>query len=94
MIVIISGWLLNRTAIKQVDYGLLLTFICFFILVSSFSHNATLTTLIAHVTRTPVASYLTGLTISQVISNVPATVLLANFTNHLTALYWGVNLGG
>ena len=94
VIVIISGWLLNRAAIKQVDYGLLLTFICFFILVSSFSHNAALTTLIAHVTRTPVASYLTGLTISQVISNVPATVLLANFTNHLTALYWGVNLGG
>lgn len=38
--------------------------------------------------------YLTSLVASQFISNVPATVLLAPFTSHATALFWGVNVGG
>lgn len=38
--------------------------------------------------------YITGLITSQVISNVPAAILLANFTPHLSALFLGVNIGG
>ena len=38
--------------------------------------------------------YLTGLLASQVISNVPAAVLLAGFTGKADALVLGVNVGG
>ncbi len=32
--------------------------------------------------------------LSQVISNVPATIVLSGFTHNYSALSWGVNLGG
>lgn len=37
---------------------------------------------------------LTGVAASQVISNVPAALLLSGFTENLSALIIGVNLGG
>ena len=37
---------------------------------------------------------LTGILTSQVISNVPAAILLSGFTDDLPALLTGVNLGG
>lgn len=35
-----------------------------------------------------------GVAASQIISNVPAAILLSGFTDNLTALMIGVNLGG
>ena len=38
--------------------------------------------------------YLSGVLTSQVISNVPSTVLLARFTGYVEALFYGSNIGG
>ena len=38
--------------------------------------------------------YLSGVFTSQVISNVPSTVLLARFTGYVEALFYGSNIGG
>ncbi|EKQ30387.1 di-/tri- carboxylate transporter [Lacticaseibacillus paracasei] len=44
--------------------------------------------------QTPQSVYIASLMTSQAISNVPAAILLANFTKYLPALFLGVNIGG
>ncbi|WP_225352021.1 hypothetical protein [Secundilactobacillus similis] len=44
--------------------------------------------------HTPLTTYLSALGLSQFISNVPATILLAKFTGQVHALFLGVNVGG
>ena len=82
----------DRRAFLKVDYALLLTFLFFFILIGNLKRidviQNTLSTIIdANVTVTAVLS-------SQVISNVPAAMLLSAFTDKGHALLVGVNLGG
>lgn len=91
---VVVGFIINRRVFQYVDYALLLTFICFFIFVSAISHNPTITHWLKQLTQTAPSVYITGLITSQVISNVPAAILLANFTSHLPALFLGVNIGG
>ena len=83
---------LCRSALKKVDYPLLLTFVCFFV----FSGN------LAAIPE--VSSFLSGFLsgrvflgsalVSQVVSNVPAAVLLSHFTQVWRPLLLGVNAGG
>ena len=40
------------------------------------------------------ATFVSSILISQVISNVPATMLLSGFTNSIRELILGVNIGG
>jgi Na+/H+ antiporter NhaD/arsenite permease-like protein len=40
------------------------------------------------------STYLSGLLLSQIISNVPITVLLSQFTASPAALFYGVDIGG
>ncbi len=82
----------DRRAFLKVDYALLFTFLFFFILIGNLKRidviQNTLSTIIdANVTVTAVLS-------SQVISNVPAAMLLSAFTGQGKALLVGVNLGG
>lgn len=85
---------INRQTFYEVDYTLLLTFICFFVFVSAISHNTTVMKGVAWLTQTPSTVYLTSILTSQVISNVPAVILLAHFTQQLPGLFIGVNIGG
>lgn len=83
---------LDRKALGKVDYGLLLTFMAFFV----FSGN---------MARIPAVQRIFGklmhknaLLVStlscQVISNVPSAILLSQFTENYKALLLGVNIGG
>jgi Na+/H+ antiporter NhaD/arsenite permease-like protein len=83
---------LDRKALKEADYPLILTFCAFFV----FSGN---------LARIPaVESFLGGLVsghttlvaagVSQIISNVPAAILLSKFTDAFAPLLVGVNIGG
>lgn len=80
--------------IFKVDYALLLTFVCFFLIVSSLKSNSLLTQFIHTLTQTTTSTYLIGIISSQFISNVPATILLSGFTNNVNALFLSVNIGG
>lgn len=82
----------DRKVLKKVDYSLLLTFVGFFIFIGNMG-------------RLPMFSFLlqkyisgneviTAVLTSQVVSNVPAALLLSNFTDNLPALIVGTNIGG
>lgn len=83
---------LDRGTIRQVDYTLLATFVCFFVFVASVKACEPVRAwLEAMMARSPMA---VALLTSQVISNVPACLLLSPFTQNAKALALGVDLGG
>ncbi len=75
-----------------VDYYLLLTFIALFILIGNLEHipffNSLFTNWIAG------NEVLWGVIASQVISNVPAAMLLSGFSSNYEAIIVGINIGG
>ena len=83
---------LDRAVLRQVDYTLLATFVCFFVFVASVKAYAPLAAWLEGLMAG--SPLLTSLLASQVISNVPACLLLSPFTQDASALMLGVNLGG
>ena len=94
LLIIVAAFLLifRRDLFKQVDYSLLATFVCFFVFAGNLGNIG------------PVREALEGLMAaqpllasaiaSQVISNVPAAVLLSGFTADWRGLLIGTNVGG
>ena len=84
--------LTDRSIFGRVDYSLLLTFIGFFLFIGNIGRLPAF----SHVLQQIVSGHeiLVGVAASQVISNVPAALLLSGFTEDLSALIIGVNLGG
>ena len=82
----------DRPVLREVDYCLLLTFVCFFIFAGNIGAIAPVKSFLeALLDRSAVLSSILA---SQVISNVPAAVLLAGFTDDWQGLLVGTNLGG
>lgn len=83
---------LDRKALKDVDYGLLFTFVAFFIFAGNMSKIPAVRTLFENLLskNTLVFSALS----CQVISNVPSAILLSQFTGNWQPLLVGVNIGG
>ena len=83
---------LDRQTLVRADFMLLMTFSAFFI----FAGNMARVDVVADLIRRILAGreYLTSLLASQVISNVPAALLIADFTDQSHALLLGVNIGG
>lgn len=75
-----------------IDYALLATFACFFIFVGNVGAIPAVSTLLGEVIAG--REMVLGALLSQVISNVPATFMLAPFASDIPALLRGVNLGG
>jgi len=84
--------LLNRQLFKEADYKLLLLFALLFIGVGNLSHIELFQSWPAKMLNGH--EFWVSLLLSQVLSNVPATVLLANYTNAYAPLLLGVNIGG
>ena len=90
--VVLSALAAARHLFRRVDYALLLTFVCFFI----FSGNLGRIPVVREA-LTGLLSWNTALTAglaSQVISNVPAAVLLSGFTQDWQGLLLGTDIGG
>ncbi|MBE0651212.1 MAG: hypothetical protein IH595_10260 [Bacteroidales bacterium] len=85
--VIVYALIFDRKSLK-VDYALLLTFVCFFGLADNLKDF--FSTEIGSTAN--IFLYTAGL--SQLISNVPATLLLSKYTSQWEALLWGSNVGG
>lgn len=92
ILVLLSFLLLARHLLRRVDYGLLLTFVCFFIFSGNLSRLGWLQDFLASL----MGSFPLGVPVwtSQIISNVPAALLLSPFTQDPSSLLLGVNLGG
>lgn len=84
--------LVDRSIFLRVDYSLLLTFAAFFIFIGNMGRLPVFAQLLQRVVAGN--EVLVGAAASQVISNVPAALLLSGFTKDLPALIVGVDLGG
>ncbi len=86
-IALLSALFFNKNALK-VDYPLLFTFLLFLGLANE------LKSVLAHYIEHPTHIFLLSSLLSQLISNVPSTLLLHQFTPEWEALLWGTNVGG
>ncbi|MCQ2516682.1 MAG: citrate transporter [Saccharofermentans sp.] len=91
LITIIVAVILDRGALF-IDYALLLTFFMFFVFIGNMQRIESIVTML----NTLVAGkeLEVGILFSQVISNVPAAMLLSPFAESLQGLLYGVSLGG
>ena len=83
---------IDRSIFARVDYSLLLTFVGFFIFTGNMGRLPAVSELLQAVVSGN--ELIAGVAVSQVISNVPAALLLSGFTDDFAALLTGVNLGG
>ena len=87
-----SLFLLDRDALRKVDYGLLATFFCFFIFAGNMARIPAVSELFSSLLQKN--TLLFSILSCQVISNVPSSILLSQFTLDYPALLVGVNIGG
>lgn len=82
----------DKKALNDVDYPLLLTFVCFFIFAGNMARIDIVNDIFSKllVKNTLVVSALS----CQLISNVPSAILLSQFTLNYADLLVGVNIGG
>ena len=85
-------FLADRGIYRSIDYVLLLTFLCFFVFSANIAANAD----VAAFLKKAVAGreYWWGIGLSQIISNVPATIVLYPFTENLSGLLNGADTAG
>lgn len=84
--------LADRSALRRVDYALLLTFCCFFVFSGNLARVPEVSS--ALVSLMDSCGLVVSAGLSQVVSNVPAAVLLSHFTDAWQPLLVGVNIGG
>ena len=91
-VLVVVMLIMDRKAFKGVDYTLLITFVFFFVFVGNMGRIEAVYNVISGIVEKSPA--LTAIVSSQVISNVPAALLLSAFTQNREALVIGTNLGG
>lgn len=90
--VIVALAVFDRKLVLGADFALLVTFVCFFVFAGNLARIPALQNFLAGVMQG--REMLVGAAASQVISNVPAAVLLSGFTENGAGLLMGVDLGG
>ncbi|UEP49740.1 anion permease [Burkholderia ambifaria] len=93
--VVIALLVARRDAVLKIDWLLLLIFVLMFVVLRS---AAALPVVHDAIARThldsPLRVFAAGVVLSQGISNVPAAILLSEFTHDWRALAFGVSVGG
>ena len=92
VMIVAALFALNRQLLKEIDYMLLLTFVCFFVVSENLGRVEAVRAFLQGLLNKN--TLLTAVGASQVISNVPAAVLLSAFTDSWEPLLAGVNIGG
>ena len=91
-VTVIVLFFVQRKLLKEIDYMLLLTFVCFFTVSENLGRIDTIRNALQQLLQDN--ALLTAVGTSQIISNVPAAVVLSGFTDQWKALLSGVNIGG
>ena len=91
-VVLVTILIFDRRLFLKVDYVLLVTFLCFFVFSSSVAANGR----IAGLLEKAVAGreYWWAIGLSQLISNVPASIVLYPFTRNFAGLIYGADTAG
>lgn len=82
----------DRKTLKHIDYSLLLTFVFLFVFIGNLGNIPVVRDFLQSTVQNKEIAV--GIISSQVFSNVPAAILLSNFTQNVKDLLVGVNLGG
>jgi len=92
-VIILAVYLLiDRKLLKKIDYSLLLTFLFFFIFIGNLQRIETISKLLIQIADRN--TLLFSAFLSQIISNVPAAILISGFTDNAAELLIGVSIGG
>ena len=92
LIILIVLFFMDKELLPELDYALLFTFVCFFVVSGNLGRIEQICLFLQNLLNKN--TLLTAIGASQFISNVPSAVLLSNFTNHWQDLLAGVNIGG
>ena len=92
LIVVLAVLLTDKTILKNVDYGLLLTFVCFFIFTGNLEKIEAVKNALTFFIEGRV--FIITVLSCQIISNVPAAMMISHFTDDVRQLLLGVNIGG
>ena len=90
--VAIAVFIIDRGILLKTDYVLLLTFLCFFVFSSSIASNAAISAFLSKAVADN--EYVWSILLSQVISNVPASIVLYPFARNVGALIYGLDTAG
>ncbi len=91
-VVVVVALAADRRVLREVDYGLLLTFVAFFVFVGNVGRVGAVDGLLSSVVSGN--ELIASVAASQVVSNVPAALLLSGFSSAWPALIVGTNIGG
>ena len=92
VILVLVVAIIDKKLFVQIDYSLLITFIGFFIFVGNVSKIHIIEKFLSELLKN--GEFFISVVTSQIISNVPAAVLLSGFTENYKELLLGVNVGG
>ena len=92
LIVVAALLIFDRGIFGKVDYALLFTFVCFFIFSGNLAAIPAVRGLLTNLMDK--SAFFASLAASQVISNVPAALLLSPFTDNAAAMILGTDVGG
>ena len=82
----------DRKIFAKVDYVLIITFLCFFIFSSSVTANEKIAGFLSR--SVAYHEYWWAIGLSQIISNVPASIVLYPFTKNFAGLIYGADTAG
>jgi Na+/H+ antiporter NhaD/arsenite permease-like protein len=93
---VMLGFLIwRREIVLKIDWLLLLIFVFMFIVLRSVAALPWVHQMVGQLgLATPLRAFAAGAVLSQLISNVPAAIMLAEFTKDWRALAFGVSVGG
>lgn len=92
LITVVAVAIMNAKLLLKADWALLLTFIGFFVFIGNMGAIPQVRDALAKIIGGN--EFFAAVLSSQVISNVPAALLLSGFTTDTTALILGTNIGG
>ena len=96
MILVLAIFLIAyRRVLARIDWALILVFVLMFVDMRLIAQEPTVHAFIEQLELDNAQRlYLTGVAISQLISNVPAAILLAEYSNDWRLIAYAVNVGG
>lgn len=92
IIVALAILIMDRSLLLKADYILLLTFVAFFVFIGNMKNIPAVSDFLANLVTG--REVYVSIAASQVVSNVPAAMLLSGFTDNLEGLIVGTNMGG
>ncbi len=85
-------FVIDRKILLRTDYVLLLTFLCFFVFSSSIASNTAISGFLSKWVSGN--EYVSSILLSQIISNVPASIVLYPFARNIGGLIYGLDTAG